>query len=260
VTETRPPDYRYTVISADAHAGSRHPRLPPLPPGRGTLSSTPGATTSITFATCCGDRLPQLGLGPAPGGERRRPGGITAEVLFPNTVPRSSSEGAWWPCPPTSRSPTAAGRDPGPQPDGSRLLRQVRGRRAAWSRSSPTARRRPRRGEVGGSLSHRSASSSSLPPVPASRPLGPGLERCGAWCEELGVVVNIPGGGGIPDHGDAECPGIIAGRAALVLPPLVWHLIFGGIFELIRHCRWCSPQGWPGCRADSRRSTGSTVG
>ncbi len=60
----------------------------------------------------------------------------------------------------------------------------------------------------------------------------PDYEPLWDLCEELGVVVNIHGGGGIPDYGDAE----VARAIMLVELPWfshrsVWHLIFGGVFE-----------------------------
>ena len=72
--------------------------------------------------------------------------------------------------------------------------------------------------------------------------LPPGADLPGLWepaweplwelCEELGVPVNIHGGGGLPDYGDSE----VARAMMLVELPWfshrsMWHLIFGGVLE-----------------------------
>ena len=75
-----------------------------------------------------------------------------------------------------------------------------------------------------------------LPSLPPGSDLPPlweaAYEPLWALCEELGVVVNIHGGGGLPDYGDAE----VARAIMLVELPWfshrsVWHLIFGGVLE-----------------------------
>ena len=163
--------------------------------------------------------------------------GITAEVLFPNTVPPFFEEGSLVALPPAESEYDR--RWAGIQAHNRWLAdfcAQAPGRRAgvaqifanriddalaevAWAASTFSP--------FGGILLPSLPPGSGLPPLwdPAYEPL---------WdlCEELGVVVNIHGGGGIPDYGDAE----VARAIMLVELPWfshrsVWHLIFGGIFE-----------------------------
>ena len=106
-----------------------------------------------------------------------------------------------------------------------------------------------------------------LPPSPPGSGL-PGLwesyyEPLWEVCEELGMVVNIHGGGGLPDYGEAEV------ARAIMLVELPWFSHRLGVAPDLRPgcssatpaCRWYSPNrasAW--LPRGSRRSTGSTGG
>jgi len=77
----------------------------------------------------------------------------------------------------------------------------------------------------------------AVPPGAAIPPLWePHYEPLWDLCEELDVPINIHGGGGVPDYGEHE-----AARAMLLIElpwfshRAVWHLIFSGVLE--RHPR-----------------------
>ncbi len=163
--------------------------------------------------------------------------GITAEVLFPNTVPPFFEESSLVALPPTAEDYER--RWAGLQAHNRWLADfcdRVPGRRAGvvqifandvddtvaeveWAASAFSP--------FGGVLLP------SLPPGAGLAPLwDPVYEPLWSVCEERGVPVNIHGGGGLPDYGDAE----VARAIMLVELPWfshrsVWHLIFGGVLE-----------------------------
>ena len=161
--------------------------------------------------------------------------GITAEVLFPNTVPPFFEEGSLVALPSSaSRLRPPVGRYPGPQPLARRFCARVRVVGPAWCDLRQPHRRRPGRDRWAAGRSRRSAASSFLPAARVRLPplWDPAYEPLWTLCEELGVVVNIHGGGGLPDYGDAE----VARAIMLVELPWfshrsVWLLIFGGVLE-----------------------------
>ena len=96
------PDRRYTVVSADGHAGADIAGLPALPGlAAGTTSSTPGPPTYVNpFA----DLLAPIAYRSWDSDRRlaeTESDGIVAEVLFPNTVPPFFAEGNLVALPPT---------------------------------------------------------------------------------------------------------------------------------------------------------------
>ncbi len=237
MSDTLGPDYRYTVISADAHAGADlldyRPHLPAAWHDEfddwAASYVNPFADLLAPTAYRSWDSARRLAENDADG--------ITAEVLFPNTVPPFFEEGSLVALPPTEEEYDR--RWAGIQAHNRWLAEfcaQAPGRRAgvaqifanriedalaevAWAASAFSP--------FGGILLP------SLPPGSALPPLwDPAYEPLWDLCEELGVVVNIHGGGGIPDYGDAE----VARAIMLVELPWfshrsVWHLIFGGVFE-----------------------------
>jgi len=75
-----------------------------------------------------------------------------------------------------------------------------------------------------------------LPSIPPGSPLpplyDPHYDPLWRLCEEVGAVINIHAGSGLPDYGELE----IARAIMLVEVPWfshrpLWHLIFGGVFE-----------------------------
>ena len=172
------------------------------------------------------DRLPELGLGPAPGRERgrrhRRRG-----ALPEHRARRSSRRAACVALPPTAADYER--RWAGIQAHNRWLAdfcARAPGRRAGVAQIFANRhRRRPGRGPVGGrhlppfggillpSLPARVASCRGL--------WEPDYEPLWELCEELGVVVNIHGGRRHPRlRRRRGGPGHHAGRAAVVLPPV----------------------------------------
>ena len=104
-----------------------------------------------------------------------------------------------------------------------------------------------------------------LPNVPPNSEVAPLWDPCyePLWdlCEELGVVLNVHSGSGLPDFGEHE-----AARAIMLIElawfshRAVWHLIFGGVLE--RHPEPAGRAHRAGHGLDpavaSTRSTGST--
>ncbi|MGH9030313.1 MAG: amidohydrolase family protein [Acidimicrobiales bacterium] len=231
------PDHRYTVISADAHAGAD------IPDYRGYLASrwheefdawaaayvNPFADLLAATAYRSWDSERRL--------EENEADGITAEVLFPNTVPPFFEEGSLVALPPTEE--TYERRWAGLQAHNRWLADfcgKTPGRRAGIAQIFVN--------RIGEALSEiRWAASNmdlfggillpSIPPGCGLAPLWePVYEPLWELCEELGVVVNVHGGGGIPDYGDNE----VARAIMLVEIPWfshrpAWHLIFGGVLE-----------------------------
>ncbi len=237
MTETLAPDYRYTVISADAHAGADIPDYRPYLPVAWHAEFDAWAATYVNpFA----DLLAATAYRSWDSDRRLAENdadGITAEVLFPNTVPPFFEEGSLVALPPDESEYDR--RWAGIQAHNRWLAdfcAQAPGRRAGvvqifanrvddalaevrWAASAFSP--------FGGVLLPSLPPGSGLPPL-----WDPVYEPLWSLCEELGVVVNIHGGGGIPDYGDAE----VARAIMLVELPWfshrsVWHLIFGGILE-----------------------------
>ncbi|HTT86867.1 MAG TPA: amidohydrolase family protein, partial [Acidimicrobiales bacterium] len=163
--------------------------------------------------------------------------GITAEVLFPNSVPPFFEEGSLVALPPTEADYDR--RWAGIQAHNRWLAEfcaKVPGRRAGVAQIFVN--------KMDDALAEiRWATTAfapfagillpSIPPGCGLAPLWePVYEPLWALCEELGVVVNIHGGGGIPDYGEHE----FARAIMLVELPWfshrpLWHLIFGGVLE-----------------------------
>jgi predicted TIM-barrel fold metal-dependent hydrolase len=231
------PDHRYTVISADAHAGADiadyRPYLSAQWHGEfdrwasGYVNPFADLLAPTAYRSWDSDR--RLAENDADG--------ITAEVIFPNTVPPFFEEGSLVALPPTEAEYDR--RWAGIQAHNRWLAdfcAQAPGRRAGvvqifanhiedaisevrWAASTFSP--------FGGILLP------SLPPGSGLPPLWDTVyEPLWTLCEELGIVVNVHGGGGLPDYGDAE----VARAIMLVELPWfshrsVWHLIFGGVLE-----------------------------
>ena len=233
------PDRRYTVISADTHCGADVRRLPALSRlevprrvrrlGRDLRESrSPICVAPTAYRSWDSER--RLA--------EHETDGIVAEVLFPNTVPPFFEEGNLVrPAARRGRLRTSVGRRPGPQPMARRFLR--RGARTAGGHRPGV--REPSRGRAGRDLVGGAARSAifggvlvpSIPPGSAL-PLCTTLIYDPLWrlCEELGAVVNVHGGSGLPEYGELD----IARAIMLVELPwfshrALWHLIFGGVLE-----------------------------
>jgi len=230
-------DHRYTIISADAHAGGD------IPDYRQYLSSRWHADFDAwaeSYVNPFADLLAPTAYR-SWDSERRLAendaDGISAEVIFPNTVPPFFEEGSLVALPPTADEyerrwsgiqahnrwlADFCAKAPGRRAGVAQIfvnnidhaLEEIRWAATAFS---PFA----------GILLP------SLPPGCGLPPLWePHYEPLWTLCEELGVVINSHGGGGIPDYGDHE----VARAIMLVELPWfshrsVWHLIFGGVLE-----------------------------
>ena len=234
---TLAPDRRYTVVSADAHAGGDVRDYRPYLAARWHRDFDAWADTYVNpFADL---RAPTAYR--SWDSERRlaenEADGIAAEVLFPNTVPPFFDEGSLVALPPTAHDYER--RWAGIQAHNRWLAdfcSLTPGRRAGVAQIFVN--------DMDDALAEvRWAAATfapfagillpSIPPGCGLAPLWePVYEPLWALCEELGVVINVHGGGGIPPYGDHE----VARAIMLVELPWfshrpVWHLIFGGVLE-----------------------------
>ncbi len=262
------PDHRYTVISADAHAGGD---IPDYRPYLASSWHDEFDSWAASYVNPYADLLAPTAYRSWDSDRRlaeNEADGIVAEVIFPNTVPPVLRGGqSARPAPHRGRLRPPVGRAPGPQPVARRLLRQGAG---PAGRGGPDLRQRHRRrggrGAVGGRAHpsvRRDPPAPHRPGLGAARPVG-GLLRAA-----VGGLRGARHGG---QHPRRRRPARLrrrrggprhhAGRAPLVLAPL-------GLAPHLRG-RVGAPSVAAG-RADragagvaaaraSRRSTGSTAG
>ena len=194
--------------------------------------------------------------------------GITAEVLFPNTVPPFFEEGSLVALPPTEADYER--RWAGIQAHNRWLAdfcARAPGRRAGvaqiFANHIDDALAEVRWAASTISTLRRDPAAVASRPARASPAVGPGLRAA------VGPVRGARRGGQHPRRRRPPRlrrrrggPGHHAGRAALVLPPLgVAPDLRRRASSAIPACRWSSPnRGWPGSPAASRPSTGSTAG
>ena len=262
------PDSRYTVISADAHAGGDILDYRPYLASRwhdefdawAAAYVNPYADLQAATAYRSWDSDRRLAENDADG--------IAAEVLFPNTVPPFFEEGSLLALPPTAADYER--RWAGVQAH-NRWLADfcdlVPGRRAGvaqiFANDIDDAL-----GEVRWAVANFDTFGGILLPS-----LPPGRRPAGAVGAGVGAAVGAVRGARRPgQHPRGRWaarlrrlrggPGHAAGRAAVVLPPLdVAPDLRRGAGAASRPSRWCSPsRAWPGCPGASRRSTGSTAG
>ena len=196
---------RYTVISADGHAGASVPTYREYLASRWHDEFDAWAQTfQNPFADLAGSNAYRNWDSRRSGSPRLEADGIVAEVLFPNTIPPFFPSGALvTPAPNRGRVRAPLGRTAGAQPLARRLLR---------GRARPAGRRRPDPAERPRRRARRGASSPTstdlfggvlLPGVPPNHEIAPlwsdVYEPLWALCEELDVVVNHHSGGGLPD-------------------------------------------------------------
>ncbi|HXW35929.1 MAG TPA: amidohydrolase family protein [Acidimicrobiales bacterium] len=228
---------RYTILSADTHAGGDIQDYRPYLPSRWHDDFDEWAATYVNpFADLLAptayrswDSKRRL--------EEHEADGVVAEVIFPNTVPPFFEEGNLVALPPSEADYER--RWAGAQAHNRWLAdfcADVPGRRAGvvqvflnkvddalaeldWAISAFET--------FGGVL---------LPGIPPGSGLAPLWEPVyePLWqrCEELDVPINIHGGSGLPDYGEHE-----AARAMMLIElpwfshRSVWHLIFSGVLE-----------------------------
>lgn len=229
---------RYTIISADGHAGGDIPDYKPYLASKWHDEFDAWAASYVNpFADLLAATRYKNWDSDARLAETESDG-IAAEVLFPNTVPPFFEESGL-----TATPPSAADyerRWAGLQAHNRWMVdfcAQAPGRRAAcvqvflndiddavaevrWAREAHA-------GPFGGVLLPGVAPNSGIPGF-----WEPRYEPLWSVCEELDVPLNLHGGSGVPDYGEHE-----AARAMLLieLPWFahrgVWHLIFGGVLE-----------------------------
>ncbi len=230
---------RYTIISADTHAGAD---LRDYRPYLATRWHDEFDAWAATYVNPFADLLAPTAYRSWDSDRRiaeHEADGVVAEVLFPNTVPPFFEEGNLVALPPSDADYER--RWAGVQAHNRWLAdfcAALPGRRAGVAQVFVN-RMEDALAEVrwaapllrGGIL---------LPSIPPGSPIPPLWEPHydPLWdlCEELDVPINIHGGSGLPDYGEHE-----AARAMMLIElpwfshRAVWHLIFSGVLE--RHPR-----------------------
>ncbi len=236
-TDAAPDARPYAVVSSDGHAGADLYDYKPYLASRwhddfdawAPTYVNPYADLQAPTAYRSWDSARRL--------EETEADGITAEVLFPNTVPPFFESSQL-----TALPPTPADYDrrwAGVQAHNRWLVdfcKETPGRRAGvfqvFANDIDDALAEVRWAAEQGVLT----GGVLLPSVPPNAGLPgfwePYYDPFWAVCQELDVPVQVHGGGGLPDYGEH-----IAARAMMLieLPWFahrpVWHLIFGGVLE-----------------------------
>ena len=237
MTTTLAPDRRYTIISADAHAGAD---IGDYRPYLATRWHDEFDAWAASYVNPFADLLAATAYRSWDSDRRlaeMEADGITAEVLFPNSVPPFFVEGSLVALPPTAEEYDR--RWAGIQAHNRWLAdfcARVPGRRAGVAQvfvNHIDDALAEVRWAAGTFSPFAGILLPSIPPGCGLPPLWePHYEPLWSLCEELGVTVNIHGGGGIPDYGDHE----VARAIMLIEIPWfshrpMWHLIFGGVLE-----------------------------
>ena len=237
MTATAPERSRYTVVSADGHAGGDIQDYKPFLASRWHAEFDAWAAEYVNpFA----DLLAPIAYRNWDSAQRlseTESDGIAAEVLFPNTVPPFFTEGNLVALPPTAEDYER--RWAGVQAHNRWLAdfcAATPGRRAGivqvfandmtdavdevrWAASTFDP--------FGGILLPSIPPNSELPPLWEDH-----YEPLWQVCADLDVPINIHGGSALPDYGEHE-----AARAMMLIEipwfshRSVWHLIFSGVLE-----------------------------
>jgi len=236
---------RYTIISADTHAGGDIQDYRPYLASKWHDEFDAWAASYVNpFA----DLLAPTAYRSWDSDRRlaeHEADGVVAEVIYPNTVPPFFEEGNLVALPPTAADYER--RWAGLQAHNRWLAdfcAAVPGRRAGclqvFVNNIDDALPEIRWGVenihlFAGVLLPNISPSSDLPPL-----WEPHYEPLWTLCEELGVVLNVHSGSGVPDYGEHE-----AARAMLLIElpwfahRAVWHLVFSGVLERHPNLRVC---------------------
>jgi predicted TIM-barrel fold metal-dependent hydrolase len=237
VTITTAPSDRYTIISADGHAGGD---IQDYRPYLATRWHDEFDAWAAEYVNPFADLIAPIAYR-SWDSERRlaetESDGIAAEVLFPNTVPPFFAEGNLVALPPTPEDYDR--RWAGVQAHNRWLAdfcARTPGRRAGvvqvFANKIDDAL-----GEIRWATEHfRPLGGVLLPSIPPNSHLPPlwedHYEPLWQLCAELNVPINIHGGSALPDYGDHE-----SARAMMLIEipwfshRAVWHLIFSGVLE-----------------------------
>jgi predicted TIM-barrel fold metal-dependent hydrolase len=228
---------RYTIVSADGHAGGDIQDYRPYLPARlhdefdAWAASYVNPFADLLAATAYRNFDSERRLA------ETSSDGIAAEVLFPNTVPPFFQEGNLVALPPTEDDYDRrwAGLQAHNRWMGD-FCAAAPGRRAACAQvfvnrmDDAMAELRWARDQMpgfAGLLLPNIPPNSTVPPL-----WEPHYEPLWDLCDELDIAVHVHGGSGTPDYGEHE-----AARAMLLIElpwfshRSVWHLIFSGVLE-----------------------------
>ena len=250
-------DARYTVISADTHAGGSHAQyrefleakyLDDFDAWRGEYKNPFSDLGDQRRLRNWDDEMRNS---PAGRGRRRRRGHLPqhrAAVLPELRAVRPAAQARRVRAPP--------GRHPGPQPLARRLLRAATPSAApASARSSSTTSTTPSRTCTGSRSTASAAASCCRPSRPtstgSSRSTTPTTTGCGPCCEDLEVPVNCHGGTGSPAYARVPSSALmmIAEVPFYSRRPLLF-LLLSGVFERFPNlkfvmteqgCAWLPP-------------------
>jgi predicted TIM-barrel fold metal-dependent hydrolase len=236
---------RYTIISADCHAGGSHEMYRDYldPEWRDEFDAWRGEYTNPFRDLQSTDKRARNW-----DDERRiaeqEADGVVAEVVFPNTVPPFFPTGALVARPPTPEE----------------YPRRLAGIRAHNRWLADWCGRHPERragiaqiflndldeaiSDVRWSATHGLRGGVLLPAVPPDAPhLEPlyseAYDPLWAACQDLGVVVNHHSGGGAPDYGPHKAAGFVwIAETTFYSRRALTHLLVGGVFERFPNLRF----------------------
>ena len=200
-------DERYTIISADCHAGGSHAAyreyldpafLDDFDAWRGKYKNP---------YKDLGDNRRLRNWDNEMRNSQQEADGVVGEVVFPNTVPPFFPSFVLFAKPPTAEEyAPPPGRRARPQPVAEGLVQRVpRAARPVSARSSSTTSTTPSRTSPGSrstACAAASCSRTSPPDVKWVKPLyDPAYDRLWEVCQDLDIPVNVHSGTGNPDYG-----------------------------------------------------------
>ena len=228
---------RYTIVSADTHAGAD---VADYRPYLASAWHDEFDAWAASYVNPFADLLAPTAYRSWDSDRRvaeHETDGVTAEVIFPNTVPPFFQEGNLVALPPSPADYPR--RWAGVQAHNrwlAEFCQQAPGRRAGIAQIFVNDMD-DALAEVRWAADHlQPCGGILLPSIPPGSPIPPlwepHYEPLWTLCEQLDMPINIHGGSGLPDYGDHE-----AARAMMLIElpwfshRAVWHLIFSGVLE-----------------------------